>query len=1407
MKVIIFLLLFISFSLFAANKFQYAEVKISGAADIKFLQDNNIDIDRSSFISKGKAIDGKVTVYVSQEQYDILEDHGFSMKWTPLELPEKLSDFRHNTAIGDSMLIWQNRWPGICKRIQIGTSVNGRPLWAMKISDNVNTDEAEPEFKYVSTMHGDEVTGVEMCMFFMENLLKKYQSANDTMQFYINNTEIYVVPLLNPDGMESVSRYNGHNVDLNRNFPERINNEPNTPSGEEPEIAAMINWNNSRDFVLSGNFHGGAVVANYPYDIDPVIPDGQYVAAPDDPHLIWLALGYSSRNLPMYNSTSFTNGITNGSDWYQLEGGMQDWNYHYYGNIDITFEISATKWPSYSTIPGFWSNNRGSMFWLLSAVHKGIYGKVTDAGTGLPVGAKMTIGGITKDYYSNSDLGDYYRILKPGTYTMTVSATGYNSQTINNITVADPAGAFRTATLLNVQLVPSGTPSIPSVPTLSTPSNSSSTTDLTPTFDWNDVSGATAYTILVDNTSSFASPEINQSVTASTYTPAANLAAGTYYWKVLATNALGSSAYTTAWTVVLQTVTAATLPVTTDFPTTTLPAGWTITDKAATPTGQVWQLGTHASGMTTTGNYAYLNSDAYGSGKTQNSDLVTPLINCSSASSVTLSFSHYFKSYTGSSATLSYSINGGTSWTVIQTWTATTTNPVSFSQAISAAAGQSQVQFKWNYTGTYGYYWDVDNISITGGTPSLPTLATPANASSTTDLTPTFDWNDVSGATSYTIQIDNNSDFSSITQTSSPTASTYTATTLAVGTYYWRVLATNANGSSVYTSAWSVVLTSTPTIPAVPTLATPANASSTSDLTPTFDWNDVSGATSYTLLVDNNSDFLSNEINQVPTTSTYTPTTNLAIGTYYWKVKATNAAGSSVYTSAWTVVLTSSGGVSLPVTADFTTAALPSGWANVDNQGGGQVWQFGTHTSGMTTTGNYAYLNSDAYGSGNTQNADLVTPVINCTGASSVNIAFSHYFKSYTGSSATLSYSINGGTSWIVIQTWTASTTNPTNFSQTISAAAGQASVKFKWNYTGTYGYHWDVDNISITGGTAPTVPGVPTLATPANASTTADLTPTFDWNDVSGATSYTIQIDNNSDFSSITQTSSPTASTYTATTLATGTYYWRVLSTNAQGSSAYTSAWTVVLSTTSTPVVILSTTFPSTTLPTGWTITDKAATPTGQVWKIGTHTSGLGGSPVNYAYLNSDAYGSGKTQNSDLITPVIDCSGKSNVTLSFKHYYKHYTGSSATLSYSINGGTSWTTIQTWTASTTNPITFSQVITAVANQASVKFKWNFTGTWGYYWDVDDISVTANATAGAPAPGTPSKVVTSLTESKNNEMNLVIDWDVAENATSYDVYSCDDPYGEFTLEATVTTNQYVVEFISSKKFYYIIAKND
>lgn len=446
--------------LFGTEKFEYAKVKVSGPEDLKFMINNNIDVDRTSFNDKG--FPEYITVFVDQQKHDLIIKEGYTITWDPINLPKDASSYRYNEDIGDSMLIWQNRYPDICKRIQIGTSVQGRPLWVLKITDNVDIEEAEPEMKFVSTMHGDEVTGVEMEMYMIEDILKGYQANNDTMRFIVDNTELYVMPLMNPDGMAygPGGRYNANGVDLNRNFPEGLYNETNDPSLEEPEIAAMINWSNDHNFVLSTNYHGGAVVVNYGYDIDEGIPNYSYAPAPDDVHLTWLAYNYSVRNPPMFNSTYFNDGITNGSEWYQVTGGMQDWNYRYYNDIDMTLEISMTKWPDYSYIPGFWEDNRDAMFWYLSAVHKGIYGIVTDSSTGLPIDATIEIAGINKEYYTDPDHGDYYRILKTGTYSMTVSAPGYYPQTINNIVVSDNTGQFREATEVNVALQKAPRPDI-----------------------------------------------------------------------------------------------------------------------------------------------------------------------------------------------------------------------------------------------------------------------------------------------------------------------------------------------------------------------------------------------------------------------------------------------------------------------------------------------------------------------------------------------------------------------------------------------------------------------------------------------------------------------------------------------------------------------------------------------------------------------------------------------------------------------------------------------------------------------------------------------------------------------------------------------------------------------------------
>jgi surface protein len=144
------------------------------------------------------------------------------------------------------------------------------------------------------------------------------------------------------------------------------------------------------------------------------------------------------------------------------------------------------------------------------------------------------------------------------------------------------------------------------------------------------------------------------------------------------------------------------------------PACWEVVDHEGK--GQVWKFGAHGAGMTgTTGYYAYLNSDLFGPDNDQDSDLISPEFDLSGFANVTLSFTHYFRQYQEASvATLFYTLDGGENWEQIGQWTETTSNPAFFRMEISELEGAGAVRFKWNYQGNWAYFWNIDDVGITG---------------------------------------------------------------------------------------------------------------------------------------------------------------------------------------------------------------------------------------------------------------------------------------------------------------------------------------------------------------------------------------------------------------------------------------------------------------------------------------------------------------------------------------------------------------------------------------------------------------------------------------------------------------------------------------------------------------------
>jgi len=345
-------------------------------------------------------------------------------------------------------------YPSLCKVYNLGQTIQNRTMWAIRISDNVDVEEDEPEVKYISTMHGDEIVGMEMCLNLIDYLVTGY-GTDPRATDIVDSVELWIVPCMNPDGFVAGQRYNQNGIDLNRNFPDPYTSPENSTAGREPETGNIMNWSAGRSFTLGANLHGGAVVVNYPYD-NNASGSSVYTASPDDDLFIEISEQYSIHNTPMWNSSSFYHGITNGAAWYAISGGLQDWGYRYMGINEVLIELSTTKSPPYSQIPTFWSQNRESMLAYIETALWGVRGVVTDAHTGAPVDANVTVTGRAHTVYTDPDVGDYHRMLLPGTYQLLFETGNHDPLRVSGVAVSAGAATRLDVTLWNTLVLSPG---------------------------------------------------------------------------------------------------------------------------------------------------------------------------------------------------------------------------------------------------------------------------------------------------------------------------------------------------------------------------------------------------------------------------------------------------------------------------------------------------------------------------------------------------------------------------------------------------------------------------------------------------------------------------------------------------------------------------------------------------------------------------------------------------------------------------------------------------------------------------------------------------------------------------------------------------------------------------------------
>ena len=237
-------------------------------------------------------------------------------------------------------------------------------------------------------------------------------------------------------------------------------------------------------------------------------------------------------------------------------------------------------------------------------------------------------------------------------------------------------------------------------------------------------------------------------------------------------------------------------------------------------------------------------SDSQGPGGTTQTILTSPVISTLGYSSLSLEFYHYYQEYTGSIAKVEVTTNNGMTWTTIQSYTTTQGSFSAFANTtinLGAYLGVPSLQIRFNYQASYGYWWAIDNVTVSGtrtsydyswtaspsgtsglpagaGTPSTTNTGITANPTATTIYTVTASastGDGLIGQSSKTVTVNAASTIVLTSGTQSPTVCSGTAITNTV--YTFGGSATSASVTGLPAGLTSVVSGSTITISGTPT--------------------------------------------------------------------------------------------------------------------------------------------------------------------------------------------------------------------------------------------------------------------------------------------------------------------------------------------------------------------------------------------------------------------------------------------------------------------------------------------------------------------------------------------------------------------------------------------------------------